>query len=289
MYKTLKLIILSVVILIIICSSFFFTVNEGEYVIVTQFGKPLAPRITPGLKLKLPPPIHRVVRFDARQQLFVSRRVEFLTKDKKNILIKCYVTYKINDPLTFYQAVGDAVTAQQKLDDLVIAKGGAAVGDFNFSDLISNTQEIKIGELENRIKKDIKIVSEKDYGISISNVGISRLSLPETNAQSVYNRMRAERRAMADKYRAEGQQEAAKIRADADRQKRDIESTASKEAEIFMGEGDAEAARIYADAFSKDPEFYKFWRTLIAYESILDNQTTLVLTDDSELFQYLDR
>ncbi len=289
MNRTLKIIILSAAVLVIVCSSFFFIVNEGEYAIITQFGKPLTPMTTSGLKFKLPPPIHRVIKFDARQQLFVSRRVEFLTRDKKNILIKCYVTYNIKDPLTFYQAVGDAVTAQQKLDDLLIAKGGAAVGDFNFSDLISNTDEIKISELENRIENDIKNVSENDYGISIGNVGISRLSLPETNAQSVYNRMRAERKAMADKYRAEGQQEAAKIRADADRQKKDIESTASKEAQIFMGEGDAEAARIYAEAFSKDPDFYKFWRTLKAYETILDQQTTLVLTEDSELFQYLDR
>ena len=113
------------------------------------------------------------------------------------------------------------------------------------------------------------------------------MALPETNAFSVYSRMRSERKAIANKYRAEGQEQAAVIRAEADREKSEILSKAYEEAQVIMGEGEAEASRIYSDAFSKDREFYTFWRTMETYRKIMDDKTTLVLSQDSELFKYL--
>jgi membrane protease subunit HflC len=277
----------AVIIVCIVVALFTFSVNETEYVVLTQFGRPVRTIDKPGLKFKLPVPIQKVNRFDRRLQLFESRLVEFLSKDKKNVVLKFFVAWRIENPMLFFQSVGGAVIAEQKLDDILISKGGAAIGDYEFEDLISTDKEIKISELEKRIRTDLEAQTLRDYGIRINEVGISRLALPESNAWSVYNRMRAERKAIANKYRAEGEEQASGIRAMADREKSDLVSEANQEAQVIRGEGEAEAARIYTQAFQRDPEFYQFWRTLQTYKKILDEKTTLVLSEDSELFKYL--
>jgi membrane protease subunit HflC len=271
----------------LLLSLFTFTVSESEVAVVTQFGKPVRIIQEAGLNFKWPVPVQKVNRFDRRLQLFESRLVEFLTKDKKNIVIKCYVCWQIQEPMKFFQSVGLASAAQQKLEDILISKGGAAIGDFEFESLISLDMAVRLSGLERRIQENLEAQTLRDYGIRIVEVGVSQLALPEANAYSVYNRMRAERKAIANKYRAEGREQAAIIRAGADREKSDILSKAYEEGQVIMGEGEAEAARIYADAFSKDPDFYQFWRTLETYRKILDEKTTLVLSEDSELFKYL--
>ncbi len=277
----------ALIIACVLVALFTFTVNETEYVVLTQFGRPVRTIDKPGLNFKLPVPIQKVNRFDRRLQLFESRLVEFLSKDKKNVVLKFFVAWRIENAMLFFQSVGVASIAEQKLDDILISKGGAAIGDYEFEDLISTEREIKISELENRIRDDLEAQTLRDYGIRINEVGISRLALPESNAWSVYNRMRAERRAIANKYRAEGEEQASGIRAQADREKSDLVSEAYQQSQVIRGEGEAEAARIYTQAFQKDPEFYQFWRTLQTYKKILDEKTTLVLSEDSELFKYL--
>jgi membrane protease subunit HflC len=264
-----------------------FTVDETDYVVVTQFGRPVRTITESGLQFKLPYPAQRVNRFDRRLQVFESRLIEFLTRDKKNIVIKFFVCWGVKDPKLFLQAVGTNMVAEQKLDDILTSKGGAAIGDFEFEDLISVEQDIRIDELNERVRTNIEEQALRDYGILVTEVGISRLALPESNAFSVYNRMRAERKAIANKYRAEGKEMASGIRAKADRDKSEILSKVYQEAQIIRGEGEAEAARIYAEAFQKDLEFYQFWRTMESYRKILDEKTTLVLSEDSELFKYL--
>jgi len=284
--KRLLWIIGAIVILYLLVASFTFIVNETECVVLTQFGRPVSTIDKPGLKFKYPQPINKVNKFDRRLQLFESRFVEFLTKDKKNVVLKFFVVWKIEKPMLFFQSVGMTTIAEQKLDDILISKGGAALGDYKFDDLVS-TREIKISRLEKRIQSDVETQTLRDYGIRIDEVSISRLALPEANAWSVYNRMKAERKAIANKYRAEGQEQASGIRAKADREKSGLISEAYQQAQVVRGEGEAEAARIYAKAFQRDPEFYQFWRTLQSYRKILDEKTTLVLSDDSELFKYL--
>lgn len=264
-----------------------FTVDETDYVVVTQFGRPVRTVTESGLQFKLPYPAQRVNRFDRRLQVFESRLIEFLARDKKNIIIKFFVCWRVKDPKLFLQAVGTNMVAEQKLDDILTSKGGAAIGDFDFDDLISVEQDIRIDELNERVQTNIEEQALRDYGILVTEVGISRLALPESNAFSVYNRMRAERKAIANKYRAEGKEMASGIRAKADRDKSEILSKAYQEAQIIQGEGEAEAARIYAEAFQKDLGFYQFWRTMESYRKILDEKTTLVLSEDSELFKYL--
>jgi membrane protease subunit HflC len=271
----------------LLVSLFTFTVDATECAVVTQWGRPVRTIDDPGLNLKWPPPIQKVNRFDRRLQLFESRLVEFLTKDKKNVVVKFFVVWKIEKSKEFFLSVSDVTTAEQKLDDILISKGGAAVGDYEFEDLISTEREVRIGDLEERIKVDLESQTLRDYGIRIDTVGISRLALPESNAYSVYQRMRAERKAIANKYRAEGEEKAAGIRAHADREKSDLISEGYQQAQVILGEGEAEAARIYTEAFQRDPEFYQFWRTLESYDRILDEKSILVLSEDSELFKYL--
>jgi membrane protease subunit HflC len=268
---------------------FTFTVDATEFAVVTQWGRPVRTIDDPGLNLKWPSPIQKVNRFDRRLQLFESRLVEFLTKDKKNVVVKFFVVWGIEQPKEFFLSVSDEDTARQKLDDILISKGGATVGDYEFEDLISTERDVRIGDLEERIEVDLEDQTLRDYGIRIETVGISRLALPESNAFSVYNRMRAERKAIANKYRAEGEEKAAGIRARADREKSDLISQGYQEAQVILGKGEAEAARIYTEAFQRDPEFYQFWRTLETYDRILDEKSILVLSEDSELFKYLRR
>ena len=275
--------------IVLIISIFTFVVDQTQYVVLTQFGRPVKVYDQPGLKFKLPLPIQKVNRIDRRLLVFESRLLELLTKDKKNMVIKCYVCWRVADPMLFFQAVGSQAMAEQRIEDVLIAKAGASLGEFEFEELLSTEEQIKIPLLEKKIKENIGEQVKKNFGIEIVKVGISRLQLPEANTYSVYNRMREERKAIAKKYRAEGQEQASKIKAEADRKKAEIIAEAKKQAEIIKGEGEAEAVKIYAQTAGKDPEFFKFWRTLQVYKKILDEKTTLVLSEDSELFKYLSK
>ncbi len=289
MNRLIWLLILIILVVALIASTTF-TVNQNEYAIVTRFGKPVNTIMKPGLNFQLPVPIHKVNRFDKRYQLHQGLLMESLTKDRMNIAVRCVVVWKISDPLKFFESVGTMTSADQKLDDLLTSRVSGALGDFEFGELVRVEGEIKIPALEKRIRAELdeRLVDGR-YGIEIKSVELDRLALPEANAYSVYQRMRKERNAIANKYRAKGEQEAAKIRAEADREYSDILSRAYEKTQKLRGEGEAEAARIYSDAFSKDPEFYKFWRSMTSYQKMLDKKTTLVLTDDSELLRYLDQ
>jgi len=265
-----------------------FIVNQNEYAVVTQFGKPVKTITSPGLNFQWPVPIQRVQRFDRRLQLHQGLLLECLTKDKKNIVLRCVILWRISDPGTFFVSVGTVDAAAQKLDDLLTSRGAGAVGGFNFDELISIEHRPQIPELKKRIFNELSDrLKSGGYGLEIKALEIDRLALPEANTYAVYERMRKERKAIANKYRAEGEEEAAKIMAQADREKSELLSTAYEQAQKIRGEGEAEAARIYARAFNQDPEFYQFWRTLQSYQKILDEKTTLVLSEDSELLKYL--
>ncbi len=280
------LVIIAAVMLVIAATTF--TVKQNEYAVVTRFGDPVRTITQPGLNFQIPPPIERVNLFDKRLQLHQGLLLECLTEDKKNIAVRTVLVWRISDPGTFFVSVGTMDAAAQKLDDLLTSKGVGAIGDYNFDDLVSVEHVVRLDDLERRIEKKLsQSLASGGYGMEMRTVEIDRLALPESNAYAVYQRMRKERNAIANKYRAEGEEEASKIRARADREKSDILSRAYEQAQKIRGEGEAEAARIYAEAFSRDQEFYKFWRTLQSYKKVLDQKTTLVLSQDSELLKYL--
>ncbi len=263
-----------------------FTVTETEFAIVTQFGRPVRTIIAAGLYAKLP--FQGVLRFDRRLRVYNPRPSEFLTKDKKNLVIENYVCWQIRDPERFVQTVGDITAAEMRLHDIVWSGLSAALGNYDLESLVnSNPERVHGDELMETLARHTDRRALEQYGIEVVDVRIKRLNLPEQNKQSVFARMRAERERIARQYRAEGEEQALKIRADADRQKEEILSAAYRDAEKIRGDGDAQSTRIYGAAYSRDPQFYKLVRTLEAYKKILDDKTTVVLSSDSDLLRLL--
>jgi membrane protease subunit HflC len=276
--------ILLVIILIpLVC----FVVNVQETAVVTQLGRPIKTLKEAGLYFKIPF-IQRVDKFDNRILIYYPQEAEYLTRDKKNISVSPFIVWRINDPLKFWQSVSSRENAETRLGVNVSSALGTALGNNEFQSLISlNKGEIRFDDIIQTVFEQSYRIAKDQYGIEILRVAISRLMYPEQNLESVYKRMTAERQRIAKKFRSEGEEQALKIRADADREANIIISEAKKQAEILYGEGEAEATRIYAEAVRKDPEFYKFIRTLSAYRKILDDQTTVILPGDSDLIKLL--
>ncbi len=264
----------------------FFAVRETEFVLVAQFGKPVRTIETAGLHAKWF--FQSAYYFDRRLRIYNPRPSEFLTRDKKNLVIETYVAWQIQNPRQFVEAVGDAVAGEMRLHDIVWSGLSAVIGTHDLDAIISvNPNSIMTEDFMDHLTETTGAAAASQYGIQIVDVRIKRLNLPEQNKQSVYARMRAERERIARQYRAEGEEQALRIRADADRQREELLSAAYKEAEKTRGEGDAASTRIYGQAYSRNPKFYKLLRTLESYKKILDDKTTAILGSDSELLKVL--
>lgn len=294
MFKKRATIFISVLIACYLATSFY-VVNEAEYSIVTRFGRTVAIHNEPGLKLKLPVPFERVVRFDKRNMYQIIPEEEFLTSDKKNIIVSSFLTWRILDPEKFLTALRTREAAEARIENLVKSLFGASLGQKPFTDYIpadiNQISDIQASEnilaMEQKIFSEASNIASRDYGIEFSSLGVSKFNFPAQNLISVYARMRAERERIAKSYRSEGDAEARKILAVASRQSAEIIATAETEAEIARGEGEAEAARIYAEAYKDKESFYEFLRTLEVYGSIIDIDTTLILPEDSPLLNLL--
>lgn len=266
-----------------------FTVRETEFALVTQFGKPVRTITDAGLKTKVPL-VHQVRFYDRRLRVYNPPRSEFLTKDKKNLSIDSYALWQIADPETFVQAVGNERAAEMRLHDLVWSGLAAAIAGLDLEEIVSVSPSlVKTGKVLDRLATESGTEALEEYGIRVVDVRLKRLNLPEQNKQSVYARMRAERERIARQYRAEGEEQALRIRAEADRKREEILAKAYKAAETTKGEGDAQAARIYGAAYSRNQSFYKLTRTLEAYRKALDEHTTVILSADSELLRLMTR
>jgi len=271
---------------LIILWATFFSIRETEFGLVTQFGRPLYTVTDAGLHVKWP--FQSLLRFDRRLRIYNPCPSEFLTRDKKNIVIENYVAWRIEDPNRFVQTVGDATAAEMRLHDIIWSGLSAAIGGRDLDTLVSTTPEkIQAASMLDQLTAATDRAALEQYGLSVIDVRIKRLNLPEQNKQSVYARMRAERERIARQYRAEGEEQALSIRADADRQKEEILSAAYRDAEKLRGEGDAQATKIYGAAYSKNPRFYKLVRTLESYKKVLDDKTTVIMSSDSELLRVL--
>ncbi len=265
-----------------------YTVDTTEFAVVTQFGNPVSTVLEPGLKVKLPEPIQSVQRFDNRVQVYEAEPLELLTSDKKSVKVDYYGTWRITDPVTYMKTVKDKAGAEARLQDVFSSGLGVQMGRYNLDDLINvDTNKLKLNTMMQDAVQKCK-EKAKEYGIEVVDAQIKVLNFPDVNKQSVFSRMKAEREQMAKKYRSEGSEEAAKIRADAEKEQKIILSEAYKQAQQLKGEGDAEAIKIYAQAFSKDPNFYEFIRALETYEKTIDEKTTLVLPSNSEILKYLE-
>jgi membrane protease subunit HflC len=301
-----RLLLLTVIVVLVVgwACTCFFAVDQTEFAIVTRFGDPVRTCIEPGLGVKWPWPVDTVVRFDNRLMVLESPNPdepakEYLTQDEqagigKNVMVTTYTCWRIkpdgDSVLTFLETMGNRESAEARLGDVVVDELGVALGKNDFSVLIS-TDASQRGwpEFMEAIRDRCRQRVENDYGIEIVDMRIQRLNFPEQNRRNVFDRMRAERETIAARYRSEGEEHATAIRAKANREKEEILAEANKQAEITRGRADAEAARIYAQAYSQDPEFYEFMRTLEAYEHTFDEKTVAILSADSEFLQLLNR
>ena len=264
----------------------FFSVRETEFALITQFGRPVRTVTDAGLHVKWF--FQSSTYFDRRLRVYDPRPSEFLTRDKKNLVIETYVAWRIRDPKHFVETVGDPVSAEMRLHDIVWSGLSAVLGTHDLDSIVApSAASVQAESFLDQLTAATGSSALSQYGIEIVDVRIKRLNLPEQNKQSVYARMRAERERIARQYRAEGEEQALRIRADADRQRDEILSAAYKEAEKTRGEGDAAATRTYSQAYSRNPKFYKLVRTLESYKKILDDKTTAILSSDSELLKVL--
>jgi len=261
-----------------------FTVDETRQVVILQFGEPVRIIKTPGLYFKLPAPLQVAQHFDDRLLEYDVAPEEILSKDKKSLIVDNYVRWRIVDPLLFLQTVQTEPIAKTRIDDIVYSELRRELGTHNMSEIITESREI----IMEKVTRE-SATATKPYGIEVVDVRLKRVDLPQNNEQSIYRRMQAERIRQANKFRSEGEEESQKIKASTDKDKTIILATAYKEAEEVKGEGEAKAVDIYARAFSKDPDFYEFYRTLETYKIILDKKTTLVLPTNSKLFDILNQ
>ena len=265
----------------------FFQVDTTEYVIVTQFGNPVRAITEPGLFAKLPDPAQSVIRLNNRLRLYTLPQAEFLTQDKKNIVVESYATWRVADPLLFLKSVKDAPGAEARLADILTSELGVALGTYDLSSLVTvQTADMQLPTMMEQLAANVDRRT-RQYGFTVTDVRLKLITYPEANQASVFQRMRAERERIARQLRSEGAEEAAKITAEAETQAATIRAEALRQAESIRGTADAEAIRIYAEAYGKDEEFYRFLRTLQSYGAFIDDGTTMILPADSELLQFL--
>ncbi|MCK5332106.1 MAG: protease modulator HflC [Candidatus Marinimicrobia bacterium] len=277
-----KFLIALIVIVLLILLTGIFTIDEKEQVVILQFGKPVRTIQTPGLHLKIPYPIQELVVFDDRLLEYDSPPEEVLSRDKKTLIVDNYVRWRIVDPLLFLQTVQAIPTALTRLDDIVYSELRRELGTHDMSEIITENRELIMEVVTHKSKE-----ATATYGIEVIDVRIRRVDLPPENEASIYARMDAERKRQANKFRSEGEEEAKKIRAVTDKDRTIILAEAYKQSEEIRGIGDAKAIEIYAGAYSADPDFYEYVRTLEALKTILDDKTTVVLPADSKLFKLL--
>jgi membrane protease subunit HflC len=259
-----------------------FSVSETEYAIRTRFGEIIDTRYKPGLHLKWP--WDRVTKFDRRVLSESYTGETFLTNDGRGLIVDFYVKWRVKEPATYYTAVaGSEGLAAQRLAEIVKDGIKSVVAQRTLQQVVSAERAAVTGQMFGQASRNAG-----GLGVELIDVRVQRIDLPDEVAARVYESMKQSFARTASRLRAEGQQESATIRATAERQRTVILADAERDALHTRGEGDAAAAQIYARAYSKDPEFYAFYRSLQAYErSIGKDGDLLVLTPDGEFFRYL--
>lgn len=261
-----------------------FTVDQREYAIVFRLGEIVSVKKEPGLYFKIPL-VENIRYFDKRiLTLNWEEPDRFITSEKKNVLVDSFVKWRIVDPARYYVSVkGDEAQAERRLSQTVNDGLRAEFGKRTIHDVISGERSEIMEILRQRADKD-----SRQMGIQILDVRLRRVDLPKEVSESVYQRMDAERKSVANELRSQGSAAAEKIRADADRQREVIVAEAYRDAQKVKGEGDAKASEIYANAFNKNPEFYAFYRSQEAYKQSFRNKTDVIVLDQSsDFFKYM--
>ena len=277
-------ILVSIIVQLILLSLSTFTVDQREFALVFRLGEIVSVKKDPGLYFKTP--IDENVRFfDKRILTYESEQPDrFITSEKKNVLVDSYIKWRIMDPAKYYVSVnGDERQAERRITQTVNDGLRAEFGKRTIQEVVSGQRSEIMGILQERADSESRLI-----GVEILDVRLRRVDLPEEVSQSVYQRMNAERKSVANELRSQGFADSEKIRAVAEKERDIIITEAYKDAQKIKGEGDASASRIYAEAFSKNQDFYDFFRSLEAYrKSFKGKDDILVLDPNSDFFKFL--
>lgn len=267
------------IILIIVASGSLFIVKEGEYKVILRFGEAVEAKREPGLYIKLPF-IDNVEPFPKYQMTYENVPTQIMTKDKKIIFVDNYTVWRIDNPEQFIKTNHTLTAGTRRIDEAVYNAVRRKLSAVNYDDIISENTER--GNLNDEITKDVaQALQRDDYGIQIVDVRIKRTDLPESNKESVYNRMISDRESIAARYLSEGDEESRKITSKADRTALELMAQAEADAKKIVAEGEQEAARIYNESYGKDPQFYQLYRTLESYVVTMSNEPVIMMPIES--------
>jgi len=295
-------------ILLLLISDTFFVMDETKQGIITQFGQPVGePIVKAGLHAKVPF-IQKLTFFEKRIIEWDGDPNQIPTQDKKYILINTFARWRIVDPLKFYQSVNNEINAQSRLDDIIDGITRDFISENMLIEVVRNTNRpiafseegesmkmltvdsltIEKGRIDitRRILEKVKLTTPQ-YGIEVMDIRIKQVNYIDEVRRKVFDRMISERKRIAQLYRSEGQGSQAQIEGQMERELQKITSEAYRTAQQLKGKADAEAIQIYANAFSKDPEFYSFLQTLETYRNSIDSNSTVILSTDTEYLKYL--
>mgnify|MGYP001167999640 CR=1 FL=1 len=284
--KKLRMFLYPVLFLIfVLITQSIFVVKETERAVLKRFGEVVSFDVQPGLHFKIPV-VNDVSKFDARILTLDAAPQSYLTSEKKALTVDSFVKWRVSDVYKYYTTTqGD----EERLRRLLIQRVDAGLRNEFGSRTVQEVVSGQRDELMDQLSNQLNTVAKEELGVEVIDLRVKKIDLPPEVSESVFNRMRTERERLAKELRAQGNEVAEKIRATADKDKTIILADAYREAEEIKGNGDATATATYANAYSKDPEFYDFTRSLKAYESTFESKSDILLINpDSDFFKYLD-
>lgn len=279
MNTRLSFILIALALVGLVLSSALFAVRETQQALVLQFGRPVETIKSPGLHVKTPF-VQNVLYFDDRLLNYNAQPESYLTIEKKSVVVDSFAEWRIIDPLRFYTTVRNVDNANARLADLIRSGLRAEFGRRTIEQVVSGDRRVLMDSLIRTVDR-----RAREFGINVIDVRVMRVDLPAEVSQAVYRRMEAERSREAKEYRSRGAEISEQIRSDADRQRTVLLAEAYRKAEEIKGQGDAQAARIYAEAFGRDPQFFSLYRRLQAYRQSIGKDDTLVLDPNDEFFR----
>lgn len=282
MQQKIYYIIFTIVFGLILISSSLFSVDQRQSAVVFQFGEAVRTIENPGLNIKIPF-IQNVEFFDKRLLDVEVEAKELTAADGKRVIVDAYAKFQINNPVMFYKTVHDYQGVKIRLTRNLESSMRKVIGKISLSSLLSQERSNVMLNILNQVDSEAK-----SFGIDVVDVRILRADLPKENSAAIYRRMQTAREKEATQIRAEGQEESVRIRSKADKESKIILAKAYRDAQIIKGDGDEKAAKIYNSAYSVDPEFYKFYRSLLVYKNSLKKEdTNFVISPDAEVLKYL--
>jgi modulator of FtsH protease HflC len=279
-YTKLGIFLIVLIALLIIIFTNVFIVKQGEYKVVRQFGEVVRIIEEPGLNYKIPF-VQSVTTLPKYQLTYDVSQAEINTKDKKRILIDNYAIWKIEDPKKMISNARTLEGAEGRMEEFIYSVVRSELGQLEYDEII-NDEKSSRGSLNDRVTEKVnELLAGGNYGVVVTDVRMKRTDLPAENEKSVFTRMISERESKAQEYLSMGDAQKNRIIAQTDREVQEILAKASADAEMIRGEGEGEAAKVYNQSFSKDPEFYTMFRTLESYKKTIDGETVIVLPSNS--------